>query len=305
MHSLAEAGKLTPRWQRLGDEGARPPPPAARRLERARRRAAAAPRSASRRGATRPARTSRCGRRRSHATGNDVWLFTGCVMDAWLRPVHAAALRVLSARGRRAPRCPGRAAIAAARSTCTPGSPTTPAASLAGSWRSMPGDAPILVDSAGCGAALKDYGHLLGTAEAAAFSARVLDIHEWLATRMDSLPPPPRSATARRRAGSVPSPPRAAHPPRRCARCSIRTSRSSSSTTRGCAAVREARTPRCIPRRRARSGRASSSRSPARAPTSSRAPTPAARCTSRPRACESAIRSRSSPVPREWALDGR
>ena len=31
---------------------------------------------------------------------------------------------------------------------------------------SMPGDAPILVNSAGCGAALKDYGHLLGTDEA-------------------------------------------------------------------------------------------------------------------------------------------
>ena len=33
---------------------------------------------------------------------------------------------------------------------------------------SMPGDAPILVDSAGCGAALKDYGHLLGTDAAVA-----------------------------------------------------------------------------------------------------------------------------------------
>ena len=31
----------------------------------------------------------------------------------------------------------------------------------------MPGDAPILVDSAGCGAALKDYGHLLNTTDGA------------------------------------------------------------------------------------------------------------------------------------------
>jgi glycolate oxidase iron-sulfur subunit len=52
---------------------------------------------------------------------------------------------------------------------------------------SMPGDAPVLVNSAGCGAALKDYGHLLGTADAAAFSARVRDIHEYLAPRMDEL----------------------------------------------------------------------------------------------------------------------
>ena len=35
---------------------------------------------------------------------------------------------------------------------------------------SMPGEAPVVVNSAGCGAALKDYGHLLGTDEAAAFS---------------------------------------------------------------------------------------------------------------------------------------
>jgi glycolate oxidase iron-sulfur subunit len=52
----------------------------------------------------------------------------------------------------------------------------------------MPGVAPILVDSAGCGAQLKDYGHLLGTEEAAAFSARVQDVHEWLAPRMHLLP---------------------------------------------------------------------------------------------------------------------
>ena len=57
---------------------------------------------------------------------------------------------------------------------------------------SMPGDAPVLVDSAGCGAALKDYGHLLGTPEAEAFASRVLDVHEWLASRMDRLPPATR-----------------------------------------------------------------------------------------------------------------
>jgi glycolate oxidase iron-sulfur subunit len=54
----------------------------------------------------------------------------------------------------------------------------------------FPGSAPILVDSAGCGAALKDYGHLLGTAEADAFAARVQDIHEWLAAHADRLPAP-------------------------------------------------------------------------------------------------------------------
>jgi len=37
------------------------------------------------------------------------------------------------------------------------------------------------------GAALKDYGHLLGTDDAAAFSTRVRDIHEYLAPRMGEL----------------------------------------------------------------------------------------------------------------------
>jgi glycolate oxidase iron-sulfur subunit len=51
----------------------------------------------------------------------------------------------------------------------------------------MPGAAPILVDSAGCGAAMKDYGHLLGTDAAQEFSRRVVDIHEWLAPRIGQL----------------------------------------------------------------------------------------------------------------------
>jgi glycolate oxidase iron-sulfur subunit len=61
----------------------------------------------------------------------------------------------------------------------------------------MPGDAPILVDSAGCGAAMKDYGHALGTPEARAFAARVFDVHEWLATRLGSLPRPASPSSLR------------------------------------------------------------------------------------------------------------
>ena len=47
------------------------------------------------------------------------------------------------------------------------------------------GDAPIVVNSAGCGAMLKDYGHLLGPEDpaAAAFAARVRDVTEVLAER--------------------------------------------------------------------------------------------------------------------------
>jgi glycolate oxidase iron-sulfur subunit len=59
---------------------------------------------------------------------------------------------------------------------------------------SMPGSAPVVVDSAGCGAAMKDYRHLLGTPEAAAFSSRVRDFSEMVASRE----PLPVVATGRR-----------------------------------------------------------------------------------------------------------
>ncbi|HEY3485214.1 MAG TPA: (Fe-S)-binding protein, partial [Ilumatobacteraceae bacterium] len=38
------------------------------------------------------------------------------------------------------------------------------------------------------GAAMKDYGHLVGTPEAHAFSSRVHDVHEWIAASAHRLP---------------------------------------------------------------------------------------------------------------------
>jgi glycolate oxidase iron-sulfur subunit len=122
-------------------------------------------------------------------SGSDVWLFTGCVMDAWQRDVHAAVKRVVEATdvgvalasSARGAGCCGALAVHAGLSDIAVRMATAVMAS-------MPGDAPILVDSAGCGAAMKDFGHLIGTEEAAAFSARVCDVHEWLATRLDRLP---------------------------------------------------------------------------------------------------------------------
>ena len=114
-------------------------------------------------------------RRDPITSGDDVYLFTGCVMDVWQREVHAAQ-RVLE----------------------TAGYGVTPTADLApccGALHSHAGpsdrarqraeqtiaalsndDRPILVDSAGCGAAMKEYGHLLATPEAEAFARRVFDI---------------------------------------------------------------------------------------------------------------------------------
>ena len=51
---------------------------------------------------------------------------------------------------------------------------------------------PYYLSSSFFFSALKEYGHLLGTPEAEAFSARVYDIHEWLATRLDDLPATPK-----------------------------------------------------------------------------------------------------------------
>ena len=112
----------------------------------------------------------------------EAWLFTGCVMDAWLRDTHRAAARVMRATGvtiatpGRGGDCCGALHVHAGR--------TEEAKRLARRViASMPGDAPVVVDSAGCGAAMKDYARLLGTAEAAAFSARVQDFSEWVAGR--------------------------------------------------------------------------------------------------------------------------
>jgi glycolate oxidase iron-sulfur subunit len=122
------------------------------------------------------------------ATGTDVWLFTGCVMDAWQRHVHAAAVAVLGAAGVGVA-LPGRGSDCCGSLHVHAGL-TAPARRRAERvMASMPGEAPVLVDSAGCGAQLKDYGHLLGAPDAAAFSRRVFDIQEWLAERMSDLPP--------------------------------------------------------------------------------------------------------------------
>ena len=45
------------------------------------------------------------------------------------------------------------------------------------------GDEPIVVNSAGCGAILKEYGYLLGGDDATRFAARVKDVTELLAER--------------------------------------------------------------------------------------------------------------------------
>ena len=183
-HALATSGRSVPWWQRLGYRalGHHRVLLAGSTALALAQRARLVPR---RLGV--PALPLR--RRRLASTGHDVWLFTGCVMDAWQRDIHVAAARVVAAVGVTFA-LPGSGAACCGALHVHAGL-TDEARRLAErTMAAMPGEAPILVDSAGCGAALKDYGHLVGTPDAVAFSARVRDIHEWLAQRVDRLRAP-------------------------------------------------------------------------------------------------------------------
>ncbi len=105
-------------------------------------------------------------------------------MDAWQRDVHRAALDVMAATGARAAVSPNRASCCGALHLHAGRVEEARALArrvIAGHL----GDGPVVVDSAGCGAAMQDYGHLLGTPEASAFAARVVDFSTWLEGRPD------------------------------------------------------------------------------------------------------------------------
>ena len=125
-------------------------------------------------------------RRALHASGDDVWLFTGCVMDAWQRDIHLATQEVIEATGTTV-RPTGDAAPCCGALHTHAGLGNDARKLAARVISALDGDNAILVNSAGCGAALKDYGRLLDNDEARAFSARVFDIHEWLAAHIDEL----------------------------------------------------------------------------------------------------------------------
>jgi len=103
-------------------------------------------------------------------------------MDAWMRDTHRSAARVMRASGARIAQpgpggdCCGALHLHAGREE--------QAKKLARRViASCPGDAPVVVDSAGCGAAMKEYGALLGTDDAHALSRRVRDFAQWCAER--------------------------------------------------------------------------------------------------------------------------
>ncbi len=107
----------------------------------------------------------------------DVFLFRGCVMDGMFRDVHRATAQVLAAVGYRprfepAPPCCGALSAHAGREDEAHALAKATIAAYADT------QGPILVNSAGCGGSMKEYGEVLGTEEARAFSARVKDLSE-------------------------------------------------------------------------------------------------------------------------------
>ncbi|HEY8626532.1 MAG TPA: heterodisulfide reductase-related iron-sulfur binding cluster [Solirubrobacteraceae bacterium] len=126
-----------------------------------------------------PARTPAAGERRGR-----VGLLLGCVQRVFYPQVHRATVHVLAAEGFEVlapslPDCCGalelhggaeEAAIARAKATIA-------AFAQAGGAEGLD---HFVVNAAGCGSAMKDYGELIGTPEAKAFSARVSDVSELL-----------------------------------------------------------------------------------------------------------------------------
>jgi len=116
------------------------------------------------------------------AAGPAVALFRGCVMDTLFGHVHEATRRTLTANGYRVVEVRGQRCCGALHDHAgdQEGAARLARANLAAF------DAAadfVVVDSAGCGALLKDYGHLLGTEAGRRFADRVRDVTELLADR--------------------------------------------------------------------------------------------------------------------------
>ncbi|MBL8749004.1 MAG: (Fe-S)-binding protein [Planctomycetes bacterium] len=120
-----------------------------------------------------------------------VALFTGCVMEQMFGRVNRATLRLLLANGFDVvvpdpQRCCGALLVHA-------GEPE-PARTLAEANVRAFGDADVVVvNSAGCGCTLREYGHLVGTDAAATFAAKCRDVSEFLAAVGLSATPAQRS----------------------------------------------------------------------------------------------------------------
>lgn len=110
-----------------------------------------------------------------------VGLLLGCTQRAQHRELHEATLTVLSAEGfeviaPRLPDCCGALELHAGERNHG----LKRAQQTIEAFAAVGGVDHIVSSVGGCGAALKDYGRLLGTPDARAFSSLVLDVHELL-----------------------------------------------------------------------------------------------------------------------------
>ena len=113
-----------------------------------------------------------------------VALFRGCIMDGLFRHVHDATVRVLRVNGFAVREVTGGVCCGALHAHGGLG--TEARALAAANVAAFTGDDLIVVNSAGCGALLRGYGHLLLHDPAAvAFGARVRDVTELLAGRAE------------------------------------------------------------------------------------------------------------------------
>lgn len=127
----------------------------------------------------------RLGRRVGQGSASpDVWILTGCVMDVWMRGTHRHTAALVTATGRTFGTAPGMCCGALHQHA---GATETSHRMARRLMAAMPGEGPVLVNSAGCGAAMKEYGELLGSDDAHRFARRVRDVHEWLEQHMSEI----------------------------------------------------------------------------------------------------------------------
>src|SRR6188768_3495062 len=110
--------------------------------------------------------------RPSAAPAARVALFRGCVMDTLFRHVHEATRRTLEANGYQVVEVEGQTCCGALHEHA--GDRQAATALGLQNLAAFSGDTDyVVVNSAGCGALLKEYGHLLGGAAAEALGAKV------------------------------------------------------------------------------------------------------------------------------------
>jgi glycolate dehydrogenase iron-sulfur subunit len=139
--------------------------------------------------ATKPVgRTARRSDGRKHApTGRQavrpsVRLFRGCVQQGLFSHVHDATARTLGVNGYQIREVTGQGCCGAlhAHAGLLDEARALARTNIA-AFGDGDGDEPIAVNSAGCGALMKEYGHLVGGAASERFAARVRDVTELLA----------------------------------------------------------------------------------------------------------------------------